>query len=215
MKAALEKFEAYLDSPIAFRSRFLLALMVIPLAASFLAPLWNISMLAPQYPEGLEIDIYSYRVEGGNGGNDIAEINTLNHYIGMSPIDEALLNDLNWIPFVFILMAILALRTAVIGNIRTLVDLTIIYGFLSGFLMFRFVYHMYTLGYTLDPTAPVNVDPFMPAIFGTKQIANFTVTSLPRGGSVAIMVAVGGVVLITLWHLFTGYRRSKQASSAA
>ncbi len=215
MKAALERFEVYLDSPIAYRARILLALLVLPLIASFFAPLWNISMTAPQYPEGLEIDIYSYRVEGGNGGNDIREINTLNHYIGMSPIDEALLADLNWIPLVLALMGILALRAAAIGNIRTLVDLAVIYIFISSFLLFRFWFQLHSLGYKLDPKAPVNVEPFMPAIFGTKQIANFTVTSFPRTGSIGVMVAVGGVVIITLWHLGDGFLRSKRSARLA
>ena len=48
MKSALEKFEAYLDLPIAYRARFLIALLVIPLIASFFQPLWVISMQAPQ-----------------------------------------------------------------------------------------------------------------------------------------------------------------------
>ncbi len=215
MKAALEKFEAYLDSPIAYRARILLVLLIVPLMASFLAPLWNIRMVAPQYPEGLEIDIYSYRIEGGHDGNDIGEINTLNHYIGMSPIDGVLLSDLNWIPFAIGLMGILLLRVAAIGNMRALIDLAVIYGFLSCFLLFRFVYHLYNLGSSLDPTAPMNVDPFMPAVLGTKQIANFTVTSMPRAASVAVGITVGSVLVITLWHLIDGYRRSKEAPSVS
>jgi hypothetical protein len=209
MKVALEKFENYLDSQITYRARILLAFLTIPLFASFLAPLWNITMFAPQYPEGLSIDIYSYQIEGGHGGHDIQEINTLNHYIGMSPLDEVLLSDLNWIPFVFLFMAIIALRAAAIGNIRTLIDLAVINGFLSCLLMYRFIFHLYTLGHTLDPKAPMNVEPFLPAIFGTKQIANFTVTSMPRLGSLCVLLGVGGVMAITFWHLYTGYKNSK------
>jgi len=215
MKVALQKFELYLDRPIAYRARFIIALLVVPLIASFFAPLWNISMQAPQYPEGLEIDIYSYRVEGGNGGNDIAEINTLNHYIGMAPIEGALLDDLDWIPFLFGLLVVLALRTAVIGNIRTLVDLAVIYTYICSFLAFRFWYHLYSLGHNLDPRAPVNIDPFMPAVFGSKQIANFYITSLPRAGSIGVMISVGGILLITFWHLGSGYLNSKKSASKA
>ena len=33
-----------------------------------LFPLWNLTMFAPQYPDGLRLDIYSYKLEGGNDG---------------------------------------------------------------------------------------------------------------------------------------------------
>ncbi len=214
MKVALEKFEAYLDRPIAYRARFLLALLVLPLIASFFQPLWNISMQAPQYPEGLEVDLYAHRIEGGNEGEDIAEINTLNHYIGMAPIEGSLLDDLDWIPFMVGFLGLLVLRTAAVGNIRSLIDLAVIYTYVSGFLAFRFWFHLYNLGHNLDPRAPVNVEPFMPAIFGSKQIANFYITSLPRAGAIFVMVSVGGVLLITLWHLVTGYRNSKRGTDA-
>ena len=215
MKIALEKFEVYLDRPIAYRARFILALLVLPLIVSFFHPLWNISMQAPQYPEGLEIDIYSYCVRGGNEGRDVSEINNLNHYIGMSPIEGDLLADLDFIPFLFGLLGLLTLRTAAIGNIRTLIDLAVIYSYVCGFLGFRFWYHLYSLGHNLDPKAPVNIDPFMPAIFGSKQIANFYITSLPRAGSYGVAIAIGGIFAITLWHLVHGYLGSKKNPAEA
>ena len=49
------------------------------LLAVFFLPLWNLTMFAPQYPEGLRLDIYSYKLEGGNRNKDIKEINNLNH----------------------------------------------------------------------------------------------------------------------------------------
>ena len=61
------------------------------------------------------------------------------------------------------------------------------------------------LGHNLDPKAPVRVAPFMP-VFGTKQIANFTVTSLPRFGSVYMGIFALGVVGLTVWHLWRGRR---------
>ncbi len=215
MKAALEKFEIYLDRPIAFRARFLLVLLVIPLISSFFAPLWNISMKAPQYPQGLEVDVYAYKVVGGNEGKDVPEINNLNHYIGMAPIEGELLKDLDWIPFLLGLLVILTLRAAAIGNIRTLVDLAILYCFICSFLGYRFWYHLYSLGHNLDPRAPVFVEPFMPAVFGSKQIANFYITSLPQAGAIGVMVTVGGIFLITIWHLGGGFLANRRNAALA
>ena len=63
-------------------------------------------MLAPQYPQGLTLDIYAHKVEGGRNGADIQEINTLNHYIGMKHLDRAQLSDLDWLPFGFGVLAL-------------------------------------------------------------------------------------------------------------
>lgn len=214
MKTAIVRFQRYLDGQIAFGARIALVLMVVPLALAIVLPLWNIHMVAPQYPEGLDLEIWTWKVEGGEA-HHIKEINTLNHYIGMSAIDEVLLKDLDWIPFTIGLLGILLLRVAVIGNLRMLVDVAVISAYLSGFLMFRFWYHLYHLGHDLDPAAPVNVEPFMPAYFGTKQIANFTVTSLPKAGAYAMMFAVAGVLVITVLHLWKGRRESARADRPA
>ncbi|MCA9771697.1 MAG: hypothetical protein KC466_04765, partial [Myxococcales bacterium] len=81
MRQSAASFFEFLDQPIRVWARVLLALLVVPLALSFTVPLWNIYMKAPQYPEGLSLDIYLHKLEGGNDGHDITEINTLNHYI--------------------------------------------------------------------------------------------------------------------------------------
>lgn len=215
MKLALEKFYDFVQQPVRLRSRLPLALLVIPLLLAFTAPLWNISMIAPQYPKGLSLDIYAHKVEGGRGGADIQEINTLNHYIGMAPINRAALSDLDWLPFALGVLVILTLRVAAIGNISSLIDLAVITGYFSLFSLSRFVYRLWVLGHNLDPQAPVRVAPFMPAVFGTKQIANFTVTSLPRMGSVYMGIFALGVGGLTVWHLWSGRRDAMRAERSA
>ncbi|KAB2963085.1 MAG: hypothetical protein F9K18_09025 [Thermoanaerobaculia bacterium] len=215
MKVPLEKFYDFVQQPVRLRSRLVLALLVAPLLLAFTAPLWRISMTAPQYPNGLSLDIYAHKVEGGREGLDIQEINTLNHYIGMAPIDRAALSDLDWIPFALGVLVILTLRVAAIGNIRSLIDLAVITFYFSLFSLGRFVYRLYVLGHNLDPKAPVEVAPFMPAVFGTKQIANFTVTSLPRLATVYMGVFALGVAAVTVWHLWRGRRDALRAERAA
>jgi len=211
MKNALDKFYAFVQTPLRLRSRIVLALLVVPLLLAFTAPLWNISMTAPQYPQGLEIDIFAHKVEGGRDGADIQEINTLNHYIGMAPIDRAALSDLDWIPFAIGVLMILTLRVAAIGNVSALIDLAVMTFYFSLFSLGRFVYKLYVLGHNLDPRAPVTVEPFMPAVFGTKQIANFTVTSLPRLATVYMGIFATGVAALTIWHLWAGRRDARRA----
>ena len=79
MRTTADNFWEFLDAPLRGRGRILLVLLTIPLLLSFAFPLWQIYMKAPQYPDGLWIDIYSYQLVGGNNGHDVDEINTRNH----------------------------------------------------------------------------------------------------------------------------------------
>ncbi len=215
MKDAINKFYEFLDRPLFPLSRLVLALLVIPLAFGMFQPLWRISMKAPQYPKGLYMDIYAHRVEGGHGGLDIKEINTLNHYIGMHKIDRAELTDLDWIPFALGLLIVLTLRCAAIGNVRALIDLVVIAGYISLFAFGRFVYKLWVYGHELDPTAPIKIKPFTPAIFGDKQIANFSTNSYPQLGSILIGVFMTGLLGVVAWHLIAVRRAAVRAARLA
>lgn len=212
MQRQLEKFYAFLDQPIALWSRFLLPLLCVPVLFGFKAPLWRISMEAPQYPKGLWMDVYTYKLESGNNNHDIVEINTLNHYIGMHEIKPEDFAELGYIPFVLGLLIILTLRVAAIGNVRMLVDLAVVTFYSLGFLFARFVYRLYTFGHELDPKAPFDTEPFTPVIIGTKQIANFTTHSFPQVGTYYITVFAGGLILVTLVHLVVGRMRAVKAA---
>jgi hypothetical protein len=165
-------------------------------------------MVAPQYPEGLDLDIYAYRIESGNGGQDLKEINNLNHYIGMQEINRRELADLDWIPFALGALVLLTLRVAAIGDVRSLVDLMVTTVYFSAFSAGRFVYKLYTIGHDLDPGAPLSTEPFMPPIIGTQQVANFVVTSLPSGASFRIGAFATFVALLALWHVRRLFTRS-------
>jgi len=208
MQLAIDKFYAYLDRPLLVWSRLILIVLVIPLVLSLTEPLWRISMTAPQYPKGLSMEIYAHKIEGGNNGQHIKEINTLNHYIGMHKIDRAELSDLDWIPFALGLLIVLTLRCAAIGNVRALVDLSVIALYIGLFAFGKFVYKLYVFGHNLDPDAPIKLAPFTPAIFGTKQIANFTTSSYPQLGSVYIAIYFTGVLGVLAWHLISGRRQA-------
>ncbi len=208
MRDALEKFYAFLEQPVFFRARFVLVLLVVPIALSFLQPLWRIEMRAPQYPNGLSVDIYSYTVEGGRDGADLREINLLNHYIGMKKLDRADLSDLDWIPFALGVIAILTLRVAAIGNVRSLVDLGVMTCYFGAFSMGRFVYKLYGYGHNLNPEAPVKVEPFTPVILGTKPVGNFLTHGAPGNGTWLLATFAAGVGALLLWHLVAGRRRA-------
>lgn len=208
MRDSMNKFYAFLDQPIYASARLMLLLLALPLSLSFAAPLWRISMEAPQYPQGLSMDIYAYKIVGGNEGHDIQEINTLNHYIGMRKLDQRAFADLDFLPFFLGALALLTLRVAVIGDIRALVDLTVLSLYGGLFAFGRFVYQLYLYGHDLSPEAPVKIKPFTPVILGTKDVANFTTHSFPQLGSIMVGVFLTGITLTLVGHLWIGRKNA-------
>jgi copper chaperone NosL len=213
MKRLFERSHRLLTSPIGAGPRALAlaaALLVLP---TYLSPLWNLTMFAPQYGDGLRLDIYSYRLQGGNGGQDLKEINLLNHYIGMHDLAEEDFREFKWMPFVLGALALVFLRAAVVGRVLDLVDSLVIFSYVGLFSLWSFAYKMYLYGHELSPTAPVKVPPFMPPLFGRSQLANFEVYSYPAVGSYAL-VAVGAVLAAALALGVRGALRRERAGTA-
>ena len=186
MKTRALAFASFLDRPVNGTGRLLLLLSIVALLAGGALPLWRISLVAPQYAEGLTLDMYAYQIVAGNNGQDLAEINTLNHYIGMKPIAQADFLEMRVLPFAIGVFALLALRAAIIGRIVTVVDLAVLFLYFGMFSLGSFVYRLYTYGHHLDPQAPMKITPFMPVVVGSQQIANFVQTSLPLAGTMCM-----------------------------
>ena len=194
----LVRFHAWLDTPLSKSARVVLLAGLAALIVGAFLPLWRIHLVAPQYQEGLTIDMYAYKIVGGNNGQDLAEINSLNHYIGMQGIEPSDFVEMKWIPFAIGVFVIVTLRTVVIGNVRSLVDLAVTFGYFGAFSLATFAYRLYSYGHNLDPKAPMAIEPFMPVVVGRQQIANFVQTSLPLTGS-ACMAAFLLAVVWAIW----------------
>ncbi|MFQ5653512.1 MAG: hypothetical protein ACE5GW_02130 [Planctomycetota bacterium] len=198
MAKIFQWFLTALDRPLTAGSRLLLIVSVLLLVPSFFAPLWHMHFLAQQYPEGLDLYIYSYDIVGGNDGNDLTEINILNHYIGMAELRPADFNELKWVPLVIGLIGILALRAAAIGTLRSVVDLIVISVYFGGFSLWSFWYKLSYYGTHLDARASVKVDPFTPPMIGYKLVGQFDVWSYPAAGTY-LMVLFGLALVGSLW----------------
>ena len=198
MRAFLEKSNRILETPLDVAPRTALIVAALLLLPCYLFPLYDMTMFAPQYPDGLRLHIYSYKLQGGNGGQDMKEINLLNHYIGMKDLDSAEFTELKWIPFAVGAFGLLFLRGAVLGKVAHLVDVLVLYLYFGLFSLWSFAYKMYWYGHHLSPTAAVKVDPFTPPLFGYKKLANFEVYSYPALGSYAL-AAVALVLVVGTW----------------
>ncbi len=208
MRALFAKATRFLDAPLDVTPRLLMLLAAAFLLAIYILPLWRLTMFAPQYPEGLRLDIYSYKLEGGNNGQDIKEINVLNHYIGMKDLIAEDFTEFQWLPFVVGAIALLILRAFVHGKIAHLLDVVMLFLYFSAFALWSFGYKMWWYGHNLAPNAAVKVDPFMPPMFGYKQLANFEVYSYPGLASYAL----GASMLLLFASLFLAWRQYRRES---
>ena len=193
----------FLHQPVGPAPRVLLGAAAVLLVLAYFAPLWNLTMFAPQYPDGLRIDIYSHTLVGGNRGQDIKEINLLNHYIGMHDLVEENFTEFKWMPFVLGGLALLYLRAIVLGTVKEIVDASVLFFYFGAFSLWSFVYKLYSYGHDLAPDAPVKVAPFTPPVFGFQQIANFQVYSYPKLGTYVL----GGVFILLIGALWMTWRQ--------
>jgi hypothetical protein len=193
----LERSNRFLQLPLDLGPRLLLVASAVLLTVTLVLPLWNMTMFAPQYPDGLRLDIYTQRLQGANKGQDLKEINLLNHYIGMRDLTDEDFTEFKWMPFAIGVIALLCLRAAVHGNMAALVDAAVLFVYFGLFSLWSFGYKLYMYGHQLAPTAPVKVDPFMPPMFGYQKLANFEVYSYPAVGTYT-MAATGLLLLVAV-----------------
>lgn len=184
------------------RLMLLVALLAVPFMFAF--PLWTMSFQSNQYPDPLRLEIYIDHLEGQKTPrrDDLREINSLNHYIGMRPLLESDFSEFLWMPFVVGFLVLITLRSLVFGSIKDLVDIVVLSLYFGGFAAWTFYSRLYEYGHNLDPSAAVTVEPFTPPFFGRVRVANFWIESYPGGGSYAMIVF--GVFLGAA--LFVAYR---------
>ncbi len=211
MQQTLESFNKSLNLSLTVKSRLLLLVAALALVPTFFMPVWHLNFGAQQYPEGLTMFIYPSEMVGGDDGNDLNEINILNHYIGMDELREEDFNEFKWIPLVIGLMIVLSLRASAIGTLSSLVDIIVFTIYFAGFAMWRFWFMLYNYGHNLDPKAAVQVEPFTPPVFGTKMVGQFTVGSYPSAG--AYLFVLFGALLIAGIYFTYKERRNELAAN--
>ncbi|MEK6721736.1 MAG: NosD domain-containing protein [Chloroflexota bacterium] len=153
------------------------------LVVAGILPVWGTTLLAPQYPKGLSLWFYGGRAEG-----PVREVNALNHYIGMQPIDLSLVPEMGLWPLAVVgpaaafLVAIL-LRGWIGRVAAILLALTpiVILGDIQRWL--------YIFGSELDPGSALRLDPFIPLVVGPSTVWNFTVWTYP-GPALAVIWTV-------------------------
>lgn len=181
-------------------SRGLLALASLLLILTYFLPLWRIELVAPQYPEGLRMFIWVNRITGGTEF-DLYNINLLNHYIGMKPIEPEAVPELKILPFIIGFLIAFGLLSAILGKRVLLYAWVITFVLLGVAGLADFYKWGYDYGHNLDPNAPIKIPglAYQPPLIGTKQLLNMLASSFPDvGGYIAVVSLFLGFLAIAI-----------------
>jgi copper chaperone NosL len=162
------------------KSKIILIIASLILVLTFFFPLWSIDLEAPQYPEGIGLEIWINKITGQKP-NDLNNINGLNHYIGMKTIVPDAIPELKIMPYIIIFMIILGLTSAFAGK-RYLVYLWIsLFVIAAAFGLYDFYMWEYDYGHNLNPHAAIKIPgmAYQPPLIGSKMLLNFNAISLP------------------------------------
>lgn len=181
-------------------SRIVMAFATGMLVAVFFLPAWRIDLYAPQYPEGLKMNIWLDRLTG-----DVDIINGLNHYIGMKPFSNESFPEFDWLKYVVYFFIGIGLLISLTGKKRLLILYLILTVIGGGLAMYDFYQWGYEFGHDLDPKAAIQVPgmSYQPPVFGHKRLLNFDSYSFPDiGGWLVISSAIlAFLVLVYEWYL--------------
>jgi len=187
-----------------------LGLMVV----AFFSPMWWVSLKAPNYPpttfpQGVRIEMHWTGVENGcklvqreeveedEPLDCVHEMNTINHYIGMEPIERGAQYEFAAAPGIFIVMgSLLVILLFYQGRLAWLLGLPAI---LAPFIFLAdFSYWLRWFGHNMRPWAAFTVKPFMPTVLGEGHVAQFSTFSYPDYGFALSLASAACLVLALL-----------------
>jgi copper chaperone NosL len=179
--------------------RIAVAVAALLLLTVYVLPLWRIQLRAPQYPEGLGLEIWASQIRG-IGPNDLQNINGLNHYIGMARIEPDQIPELRYMPFVVAGLIAFGLVTAVWGNRKLLYAYAATFVVVAVAGLYDFWKWEYEYGHNLDPSAAIQIPgmTYQPPLIGGKALLNFYASSWPGPAGIAAMISAAIVALAAI-----------------
>lgn len=189
------------------KKRIWMAVAALMLIGVYFVPIWSISMDAPQYPEGIGMNITVDNIQGKEK-NDLQNINGLNHYIGMKEINPDSIPELKIMPFIFGFLIISGLVIALFGKRKWILYWLGIFGLLAIAGLIDFYIWGYDYGHNLDPSAPIKVPgmTYQPPLIGSKQLLNINATSLPHIGFYISLISMS----IAGWAWWTSEKNEQK-----
>jgi copper chaperone NosL len=184
-------------------SRIVIAIGAIAMSVLFFVPVWAIYLIAPQYPEGLSMQIWLDKITG-----QVEIINGLNHYIGMKHIKAEMFPEFNFLIYIAGFYILLGLAIALTGSRKLLLGYLVLSLVGGAAALVDFYMWGYNYGHDLDPTAAIQVPgmSYQPPLIGHKKLLNFDSYSYPDTGG--WIVAAVTMLFFLVW--FIEWRKNKK-----
>jgi len=157
-------------------------------------PVWRVSLEAPQYPKASFPDGIPVFFNLTDWNGKVNEMNTINHYIGMDPMEAGAVLVRKVVPFMYLLFFIVLVIYFFYNGPGWWV-LAIVPALLPWYYLFFYSKWLYWFGHNLHPWGAFKVKPFMPTVFGDGKVAQFTTHSYP---TVGFYVLLGVFILLVL-----------------
>lgn len=166
----------------------------------FVFPMWRITLIAPQYPDGVHMHIWINKI-GGDSPGTLQNINILNHYVGMKFIEPDAIPELKYFPIIVIAMAVLALLAAAVNKKQLYLAWAMLFFVLAAAGIYDFYLWEYDYGHNLSSNAPIKIPgaSFQPPLLGTKKIINFTAKSFPHTGG--YFAGFSAILALAAWWI--------------
>ena len=144
-------------------------------------PVWRVSLEAPQYPKAAFPDGIPVFFHLTDFSGKVDEMNTINHYIGMDPMEVGAVFLRKIVPFVYLAFLLcLAIFLFYRGPGWWLFGL--IPALMPWYYLFFFSKWLYWFGHNLHDFGQFKIKPFMPTVFGDGKVAQFTTHAYPTVG---------------------------------
>ena len=209
-KYSLFKIYTMKNSPLSITSKTLLFLAAVLFVWSLFVPLWRIELDAPQYPEGLVLQLHANKI----GGN-VDIINGLNHYIGMATLHTENFIEFKVLPYVFSAFALFSIALIFFNSrnaIKIFFFVLLAFVALSASDFYRWNYEY---GHNLDPAAAIIVPgmSYQPPLLGYKQLLNFGAFSIPDIGGYMLAGAIMlvGAIVVMEYNLIEKFKNRKKS----
>ena len=178
------------------RSKIIVTVASVLLILTFLFPLWYINLEAPQYPEGIGLEIWVNQINGQKT-NDLANINGLNHYIGMKRIEPDAIPELKIMPFIIVFMIVFGMVAALAGKRFLVYSWISVFIILAAVGLYDFYLWEYDYGHNLNPHAAIKIPgmAYQPPLIGSKMLLNFNAISMPDISFYILVIAVGLAII--------------------
>lgn len=165
------------------------------LLVSIFLPYWSMTLEAPQYPDDLHVSAYVNHLTG-----DVDEIDGLNHYIGMRPLNDAAQLERTLAVYMIIAL-VLMMEAATLIHTRWAALLVMPVILFPPFFLIDLYFWLNHFGQNLDPAAPLSgaIKPFTPPVLGVGDIGQFR--TIASAGPGLILASIAAVVTLAALYL--------------